>query len=150
MSISSTSLPALLLWITKIRQIYITPFSHGWYRFTAVLSQAIGESVLYFPSWLGGLSFGTNRFPPDGMGLGGAHLVIAAIHKIHHEPQFLFPMGAHNSSWESTWKICTQAMSLKDQSINGHAVVHHQESASPLRRGNAWPQICALLQYPWH
>ena len=28
----------------KIRQICVTPFTHGWYRFTAILGEVSGES----------------------------------------------------------------------------------------------------------
>jgi len=54
----------------KIRQISITPFLHGWYRFAAVLGQVLGEEVLLFQSWQGGIMFGTSRFASNGLDLG--------------------------------------------------------------------------------
>ena len=55
----------------NIRQISITPFSHGWYRFAAVLGEVLGKTVLYFQSWEGGITFGTNRFNGSGESVGG-------------------------------------------------------------------------------
>lgn len=54
-----------------IRQISVTPFSHGWYRFAAVLAEVYGQSMLYFQSWKGGVTFGTNRFDSNGFAAGG-------------------------------------------------------------------------------
>ena len=51
----------------KIRQICITPFTQGWYRFTAILAGASGEAALFFQSWMGGVTFGTNRFTSNGL-----------------------------------------------------------------------------------
>ena len=50
-----------------IRQICITPFSHGWYRFVAVLAKVYGQQVLYFPSFKGSITFGTNRYDSNGI-----------------------------------------------------------------------------------
>jgi hypothetical protein len=49
-----------------IRQICVTPFSHGWYRFVAVLAKVYGQRALYFPSFKGGITLGTSRYDSNG------------------------------------------------------------------------------------
>ena len=51
---------------TSIHQICITPFTHGWFRFVAVLAQVFGRKTLFFPSFRGGISFGTGRMDSEG------------------------------------------------------------------------------------
>lgn len=46
---------------TNIRQICITPFAHGWHRFVAVLAKVCQKPKLFFPSFKGGITFGTSR-----------------------------------------------------------------------------------------
>jgi hypothetical protein len=53
---------------SDIRQICVTPFSHGWYRFVAVLATVYGQRSLYFPSFKGGITLGTNRYDSNGFG----------------------------------------------------------------------------------
>ena len=55
----------------KIRQISTTPFTQGWHRFAAVLGSVCGETALYFQSWMGGVTFGTNRYPSNGLVVAG-------------------------------------------------------------------------------
>lgn len=50
------------------KQICVAPSAHGWHRFVVVLAQVLGQHVLYFPSYRGGVSFANNRFdtgPPN-------------------------------------------------------------------------------------
>lgn len=54
-----------------IRQICITPFSHGWYRFASVLSKVYGQDALFFQSFMDGLTFGTNRYESTGLSVAG-------------------------------------------------------------------------------
>jgi hypothetical protein len=49
-----------------IRQICVTPFAHGWYRFVAVLAAVFQQPILYFQSFKGGVTFGTNRSKSSG------------------------------------------------------------------------------------
>ena len=51
---------------SNIRQICIRPFAHGWHQFTAVLAKTYGQQALFFPSFKGGLTFGTSQFEPNG------------------------------------------------------------------------------------
>ena len=50
-----------------IRQICVTPFTQGWHRFTAVLGIVSGQRALFFQSWKGGITFGTNRYGSNGL-----------------------------------------------------------------------------------
>jgi hypothetical protein len=56
---------------TTVRQISVTPFSHGWHRFAAVLTEVYGQTTLHLQSWKGGVTPGTNRFDPNGFADGG-------------------------------------------------------------------------------
>ncbi|KAF9779575.1 hypothetical protein BJ322DRAFT_1024444 [Thelephora terrestris] len=49
-----------------IRQICVTPFAHRWYRFVAVLAAVCEQPILYFQSFKGGVTFGTNRLKRSG------------------------------------------------------------------------------------
>lgn len=49
-----------------IRQICITPFSEVWYRFSAVLAEVCGHHAIYFQSYKGGVTFGSNRMNNQG------------------------------------------------------------------------------------
>lgn len=51
---------------SHIRQICITPFTHGWFRFTSVLSSVFNQDCLYFQSWKDGITFGTSQTDPNG------------------------------------------------------------------------------------
>ena len=56
---------------TGIRQICVTPYTHGWYRFAAVLAEVCGHDTLFFQSFRGGITFGTNRFESNGIPVTG-------------------------------------------------------------------------------
>jgi len=49
----------------------VTPFCHGWYWFVSVLSKVYSQDVLYFQSFMDGLTFGTNRFESTGLSAAG-------------------------------------------------------------------------------
>ena len=49
-----------------VRQVSITPFAQGWLRFTAVLGKISNQSILYFRSWKGGVSFGASSSNSSG------------------------------------------------------------------------------------
>jgi hypothetical protein len=55
----------------SIRQICVIPFTHGWYRFVAVLGKVSGETALYFGSWRGGISFQAHRHHSGGLAVPG-------------------------------------------------------------------------------
>lgn len=55
----------------KIRQICITPFKQGWYRFAAVLAQVYGQRTLFFQPFKEGLIFGTSHYTTNGLAAPG-------------------------------------------------------------------------------
>jgi len=56
---------------SPIRQICVRPFSHGWYRFTSVLSKVYGQDMLYLQSFMEGITFGTSRYDSPGQAVSG-------------------------------------------------------------------------------
>ena len=79
-----------------IHEVCITPFTHGWYQFTALLGQVYGELNLSFQTWKGGVTFGTSRFDSNGQivlgkgGKGGGRVasIKGSILKVGKESQF--------------------------------------------------------------
>jgi hypothetical protein len=51
---------------SNYRQICITPFTHGWYRFTSVLAEVCGHDTLHFQTFMGGVTFGTSTYQTRG------------------------------------------------------------------------------------
>jgi hypothetical protein len=52
------------------RQVCVTPYAQGWYRFTAFLAQLCGHNTLLFQSFMGGITFNTSKFKTNGNTLG--------------------------------------------------------------------------------
>ena len=55
---------------SDIRQVCVSPFKQGWYRFTAVLGKVFEHDVLHFQTFRGGVRFGTSNFASHGNTIG--------------------------------------------------------------------------------